>query len=183
MNIYFAIDSDSRVIGFSLYPHPELPKQAVLADEQFADFVAYYSDYCYRDNQLEKQVNLTAAKTAAKARCTELFEIHYQAAFPETEPEKRLAEAIREELRLYVRDNQMPTPVTDSLATALGVEDKHAYRLAWLDNILHHDITLAHLVAQKTQMFGLIEQCDDGEAIHSMEFNFSYPTYSNMRWR
>lgn len=148
------------------------------------------SFYIVDGDNLKYSPDIYMSRSYAKKRCTEKFNAYYNAPFYDIEYndnpcpyEFNLNIVIRDELIRYVRDNTEQTPVTDELASALGESDYHVFRMKKYDEIMHHDLTLANLVAQKQMMFKLIDLCEDPETLDSMYFNFSWPSYSNMRWR
>lgn len=174
------LDTDQYINGFGF----------TYIDNDISDLNKHLNDYTIVDNHAVYRPNIALIRLFTKKRCSDSFNAYYNTMFYDLEQgneitpyEFNLNTSIRTELINYVRDNQYATPVTDALAAGIGVNDYHDFRMKKYDEIMHHDMVLAALVAQKTNMFKVIDECDDPETLHSMEFNFSWPSYSNMRWR
>lgn len=183
MFIYFNHDDDGKIIEFSLEENNYFRKSVNLNDDEVDDFISNYQHYCYENDNLILKYDLDLIKNMAKIKTDELFLLYTAHIIPDTKEESYINTVFRDELREYIKDNELPTPVFDIYAKGLGYEDLHKARIDEYQNILHVDIALADLISQKHKIYNFIDDCSDPEILLEFEPNFNYMSYSNMRWR
>lgn len=181
MNIYVQIDELRKVIAFNVDQTVGF-KQAELNDDLFVDFIENASFYKLDDNNyLYKDIELADVQTIAKKRCLEKFELYVKAISPYTTEELILNNMILKEIYGEV-EKGTSAPMTEYLASCLGITNIDDFKRNKREEIEHYYYTLTYLVSQKIKMYNFIENCQDPEILDEMEFNFSWATFSNMRW-
>lgn len=183
MVIYFNHDDDGKIIEFSLQENNYFRKSVNLNNDEIDNFINNYQHYYYENNNLILKYDLDLIKNMAKIKTDELFSSYIAHIIPNTNEESYINTVFRDELREYIKDNELPTPVFDIYAKGLGYEDLHNARINEYQNILHTDIALADLISQKHKIEKFIDDCKDAEMLIDFEPNFHFISYSNMRWR
>lgn len=183
MEVYFNYDDNYRIIEFSLLTNIALKHSYNLEDELIEHFTDNFNHYVFVNNTLKLSYDLDYIKNECKNKCSELFKLYIEHIVPKTKYENYINAVFRDELREYIKDNEIPTPVFDMYAKSLGLTDLNKARFDKYQEILHTDIALADLIAQKDKMYKFIDDCTDAELLLDFEPNFNFISYSNMRWR
>lgn len=183
MQVYFNYDDNYRVFEFSLLADVSFKHSCNLKDELIDHFTHNFHHYVFVKNTLKLSYEPDYIKNKCKDKCLELFNAYVEHKVPKTEDEKYINTVFRDELREYIKDNEIPTPVFDMYAKSLGLTDLNKARFDKYQEILHTDIALADLIAQKDKMYRFIDDCADVELLLNFEPNFNFISYSNMRWR
>lgn len=183
MKIYFNLGDSNFISEFSLEADSYFKYQTDIDDELFDDFTNDFFNYAFENEILSKPYDCERLKERAKEECLEIFNLYVDAFNRDTKAEDDLDAQCFDELKNYIVNQQFATPITDMLIKSLGIDDIHQYKLNLYQGLLHKYLAIADLIGQKNQMFQIIDECEDGEMLESMEFNFSWLSYSNMRWR